>query len=41
MILPVFAVTITVHGLANLMEDAGRVRPVARDLTISAEEAVN
>lgn len=41
MILPVFAVSITVHGLANLMEDAGRVRPVTRDLTINAEGAVN
>jgi len=41
MILPVFAVSITVHGLANLMEDAGRVEPAARDLTINAEGAVN
>lgn len=41
MILPVFAVTMTVHGLANLMEDTGRVAKVSRDLTISAEEAVN
>ncbi len=41
MILPVFAVSITIHGLANLMEDAGRVRPVTRDLTINAEGAVN
>lgn len=41
MILPVFAVSITIHGLANLLEDAGRVRPVTRDLTINAEGAVN
>lgn len=41
MILPVFAVSITIHGLANLMEDAGRVPPVKRDLTVNAEEAVN
>lgn len=41
MILPVFAVSITVHGLANLMEDAGRVEPATRDLTMNAEEAVN
>ncbi|MGI6247592.1 MAG: TRAP transporter small permease [Pseudochelatococcus sp.] len=41
MILPVFAVSITIHGLANLMEDTGRVPAVKRDLTINAEEAVN
>lgn len=41
MILPIFAVSITIHSLANLMEDAGRVAPVSRDLTINAEEAVN
>ncbi len=41
MILPVFAVTMTIHGLANLMEDTGRVARVQHDLTMSAEEAVN
>lgn len=41
MILPVFAVSIAIHGLANLMEDTGRVEPATRDLTINAEEAVN
>lgn len=41
MILPIFAVSITIHALANLMEDMGRVTPVKRDLTINAEEAVN
>lgn len=41
MILPVFACTMTVHGLANLAEDFGWVEKTQRDMLISAEEAVN
>jgi TRAP-type C4-dicarboxylate transport system permease small subunit len=41
MILPIFAVTMTVHGLANLVEDLGWVEKVKRDMLINAEEAVN
>lgn len=41
MILPVFAVSVTIHGLANLLEDMGVVEKASRDLVINAEEAVN
>lgn len=41
MILPVFAVSVTIHGLANLLEDMGVVEKTSRDLVINAEEAVN
>jgi TRAP-type C4-dicarboxylate transport system permease small subunit len=41
MILPIFACTMTVHGLANLVEDLGWVEPVKRDTLINAEEAVS
>ncbi len=41
MILPIFAVSMTIHGLANLVEDLGWVEKVKRDMVINAEEAVN
>lgn len=40
MILPVFACTMTVHGLANLVEDLGWVERAERNLLVNAEEAV-
>lgn len=40
MILPTFACTMIVHGLANLVEDLGWVERVKRDTLIKAEEAV-
>jgi len=41
LILPIFAVSVTIHGLANLLEDTGLVEKASRDLVINAEEAVN
>lgn len=41
LILPVFALSVTIHGLANLLEDMGVVEKAQRDLVINAEEAVN
>ncbi|MDD2869356.1 TRAP transporter small permease [Neomegalonema sp.] len=41
LILPVFALSMIIHGLANLMEDLGLVEKITRDLAINAEEAVN
>jgi len=41
LILPIFAVSMTVHTFANLLEDAGIVPRTQRDLTLNAEEAVN
>lgn len=41
LILPVFALSVTIHGLANLLEDMGVVEKASRDLVINAEEAVN
>lgn len=41
MILPVFALSVTIHGLANMLEDMGVVEKASRDLVINAEEAVN
>ncbi|WP_255440798.1 TRAP transporter small permease [Paracoccus sp. MC1854] len=41
LILPIFAISVTVHGLANLLEDLGMVEKTSRDLVINAEEAVN
>lgn len=41
MILPIFAVSMTIHATANLIEDLGIVTRTKRDLLINAEEAVN
>lgn len=41
LILPIFAVTMTIHGIANLLEDTGFAHRVQRDTMINAEEAVN
>lgn len=41
LILPIFALSVTIHGLANLLEDTGVVEKAQRDLVINAEEAVN
>ncbi len=41
LILPIFALSMIIHGLANLMEDLGLVEKTQRDLVINAEEAVN
>lgn len=41
MILPIFAVSMTIHATANLIEDLGIVPRTKRDLLINAEEAVN
>lgn len=41
MILPIFAVSMTIHAIANLLEDIGVVPRTKRDLVINAEEAVN
>lgn len=41
LILPIFALSVTIHGLANLLEDMGVVEKAQRDLVINAEEAVN
>lgn len=41
LILPIFALSMTVHAFANLLEDAGIVPRAQRDLTLNAEEAVN
>lgn len=41
MILPIFSVTMTIHGLANLVEELGWVEKAKRDMVINAEEAVN
>lgn len=41
MILPIFAVSMTIHAVANLLEDLGIVPRTKRDLVINAEEAVN
>ncbi|MEG4642602.1 TRAP transporter small permease [Paracoccus sp. APAP_BH8] len=41
LILPIFALSMTVHGIANLLEDLGAVPRVQRAMMINAEEAVN
>lgn len=41
LILPIFAVSMTIHAVANLLEDTGLVPTVRRDLVINAEQAVN
>lgn len=41
LILPIFALSVTIHGLANLLEDTGVAEKAQRDLVINAEEAVN
>lgn len=41
LILPIFALSVTIHSLANLLEDMGVVEKAQRDLVINAEEAVN
>jgi TRAP-type C4-dicarboxylate transport system permease small subunit len=41
LILPIFAVTMIIHTLANLMEDLGLASPVRRDLVVNADAAVN
>lgn len=41
MILPIFAVSMTIHAGANLLEDLRIVPRVKRDMLINAEEAVN
>lgn len=41
LILPIFAVSLTIHAGANLLEDLRIVPRVKRDMLINAEEAVN
>ena len=41
LILPIFAVSMTIHGIANLLEDSGVAPPVRRAQMMNAEEAVN
>jgi TRAP-type C4-dicarboxylate transport system permease small subunit len=41
LIMPVFALSITLHTLANLLEDLGLAPPVRRDLLVNADAAVN
>ena len=41
LILPIFALTMTIHGIANLLEDTGAVPKVEHDTMMNAEEAVN
>ena len=41
LILPIFAVSMTIHAIANLLEDTGFAPRVQRDSMINAEEAVN
>lgn len=41
LILPIFALSMTIHGIANLLEDVGAVPKVRRNMMINAEEAVN
>ena len=41
LILPIFAVSMIIHSIANLLEDAGLTARVQRDSMINAEEAVN
>lgn len=41
LILPVFAVSMIIHAIANLLEDTGLVPMSQRDLAINAEQAVN
>lgn len=41
LILPIFALSMTIHAIANLLEDTGLAPRVIRESMINAEEAVN